>query len=148
MSIKTTKNILLGTIVFLTFLTFIQACEKSDRTNSNLIGEHFLATNQAKTVDGKGKSILLTLTDLSDSRCPINANCIWQGVATATIKFKDDTKEQTITLCVGGCNIVAKPNVESIVLNNITYQIKLEDVTPYPGTVTKETAKAKLVISL
>ncbi len=85
MSIKQTKSILLGVAVLLTFLVFFQACEKSD--SKGLIGTLILPVNETKTVSQQGKSIAVTASDFKDSRCPINADCIWQGYASVKITF-------------------------------------------------------------
>lgn len=147
MSIKQTKTILLGFIVLLTLLVFVQACEKSD--SKSLIGTIILPANETKTVVQQDKSIAITASDFKDSRCPINANCVWQGYASVKITFKDDVKEQDLTLCTGGCSILAMPLPETITLNGTTYKIKLEEITPYP-TLDKskpEISKAKIRLS-
>jgi len=147
MSIKQTKTVLLGVIVLLSFLLFIQACEKSNTTN--LIGTLILPANETKTVVYQGKSISITASDFKDSRCPINANCVWQGYASVKITFKDDVKEQDLTFCVGGCSTVAIPLIETVTLNGTTYKIKLEDITPYPSLdkMKPESSKAKITLS-
>lgn len=147
MSIKQTKTVLLGVILLLSFLLFIQACEKSNTTS--LIGTLILPANETKTVVYQGKSISITASDFKDSRCPINANCVWQGYASVKITFKDDVKEQDLTFCMGGCSTVAIPLIETVTLNGTTYKIKLEDITPYPSLdkMKPESSKAKITLS-
>lgn len=147
MSIKQTKTVLLGVIVLLSFLLFIQACEKSNTTS--LIGTLILPANETKTVVYQGKSISITASDFKDSRCPINANCVWQGYASVKITFKDDVKEQDLTFCMGGCSTVSIPLIETVTLNGTTYKIKLEDITPYPSLdkMKPESSKAKITLS-
>jgi hypothetical protein len=146
MDIKKTKTVLLGIITLLSFLVFIQACEKSTAVTENTIT---LQEDQPKSAVIKGKNISITATNFTDSRCPINADCVWQGYAMVKINFKDDTKEQNINMCIGGCEIVSVNLPNTIVLNDKTYDIKLSDVTPYPTTdkVTPEPSKAKIVIT-
>ncbi|MEJ5994191.1 hypothetical protein WG904_07120 [Pedobacter sp. Du54] len=147
MSIKKTKTALLSIITLLTILVFVQACEKSDARS--LTGTILLTDKETKTVVHQGKTIAITASDFKDSRCPINADCIWQGNASVKIKFKDDVKEQEITMCLGACDVLSVPLPKTIQLNGTTYKIKLEEITPYP-TLDKnkpEVSKAKLTFS-
>lgn len=145
MDIKKTKTILLGIIVLLSSLVFIQACEKSTAVTENTIT---LQEDQTKNTVIKGKTIAITATNFTDSRCPINADCVWRGYAMVKINFKDETKEQNINMCIGGCEILSVNLPNTIVLNDKTYHIKLSDVTPYPTTdkVMPEPSKAKIII--
>ncbi len=147
MAIKKTKTILLGIIVLLSCLIFIQACEKSNTTG---VGDSItLPENVTKTVTVQGKTISATATNFTDSRCPINADCVWQGYAMVKVNFKDETKEQDINMCIGACEILSVNLPKTIVLNGKTYKIKLTEVTPYP-TLDKnmpEPSKAKITIS-
>ena len=127
MSIKQTKTVLLSVIALLSLLVFVQACEKSDSTG--LIGTITLADKETQTLLHQGKSITITASDFNDSRCPVNADCVWQGNATVKITFKDDLKTQDIVLCLGGCNIAAIPVIDKVTLNGTTFNIKLEDIT-------------------
>ena len=131
MSIKQTKTALLSIIVLLTVLVFVQACEKSDA--QSLVGSIILTDKETKTAIHQGKSISITASDFKDSRCPINADCVWQGNATVKITFKDDVKEQEITMCLGGCSVLSVPLPNTITLNGTTFKIKLDEITPYPS---------------
>lgn len=147
MSIKKTKTALLSIIALLTILVFVQACEKSD--SRSLMGTINLTDKETQTVVHQGKSIAITASDFKDSRCPINADCVWQGNATVKITFKDDEKEQDITMCLGACSVLSVPLPNTIQLNGTTYKIKLEEITPYP-TLDKnkpEVSKAKITLS-
>ncbi len=146
MKVQTTKTILLGTIVLLTILIFVQACEK---VGENIVGTFILVKNETKTLESNGKKVDVTIVEFQDSRCPINASCVAQGYGAVTLKLKDDAQEQNLQLCIGGCSIAAIPQQQTIVLNGMTYKLKLEDITPYP-TLDKnvtEAQKAKITIS-
>lgn len=141
---KTTKNILLGLVVVLTLLVFFQACEKTSETY--FIGTHVLEKNMAKQVVAEGKQIWIEAKEFTDSRCPINVECVWAGVATAKISF-DDTPEGTIELCLGACDVVSKPKTQEININSIVYTVELKDLTPYPEFgVKQEEKKATIII--
>ena len=147
MSIKQTKTVLLSVIALLSLLVFVQACEKSDSTG--LIGTITLADKETQTLLHQGKSITITASDFKDSRCPVNADCVWQGNATVKITFKDDLKTQDIVLCLGGCNIAQLPKIGTVNLNGTTFKITLEEITPYPNLekINLEPFKAKITVS-
>ena len=130
MSIQQIKKVLQSVAVLLTLLVFIQSCEKSD--SKSLLGALTLTTNETKVVTHQNKKISITASDFKDSRCPINADCVWQGYASVKLTFKDDVKEQDLLLCLGGCAILAVPLPETVTLNGTVYKIKLEEITPYP----------------
>ncbi|MES2418744.1 MAG: hypothetical protein V4541_11195 [Bacteroidota bacterium] len=145
MPFKTIKTILLGLILILTILLILQSCKKEG--NTILIGTHLLKQDQTIEVLGHGKTIAITASEFSDSRCPPNVQCVWQGYASVKVKFKDDKQEQIIELCTGGCSITGKPEAQIVVLNEYAYQLKLEDINPYPGQNNKAIRQAKITIS-
>lgn len=147
MSIKQTKNVLVSIIALLIVLIFIQACEKTSSTS--LIGTLSISENETKTVSHQGKNITIKATDFKESRCPINANCIWQGYASVKITFKDDVKEQELILCTSGCSVANIPIVDKVTLNGTTYKLKLENITPYPvlNQPSQEPKKVKVTVS-
>lgn len=145
MKIQTTKTVLLSIVLMLTMLLFFQACDKTSETN--FVGTHMLEKNKAKETIAEGNKIWIEAKEFTDSRCPINVDCVWAGVATAKISFKDDTKEQTIELCLGACDVVSKPKMQEITIKNIDYTVELSDLSPYPKLGDKpDNSKATLII--
>ena len=145
MKIQTTKTVLLSIVLMLTMLLFFQACDKTSETN--FVGTHMLEKNKAKETIAEGNKIWIEAKEFTDSRCPINVDCVWAGVATAKISFKDDTKEQTIELCLGACDVVSKPKTQEITIKNIDYTVELSDLNPYPNLGDKaDNSKATLII--
>ncbi|WP_379089628.1 hypothetical protein [Pedobacter sp. UC225_65] len=124
MAIKTTKNLLLGLIVLLTILLFIQACKKNENENSGLLGTHILKKDVVKNVTENNQNVGLTATDFDITSCPPEITCISGGYSRVKIKFKDETSEQTLTLCLGTCTVFG--NV--VTLYGIKYKVKLEEV--------------------
>lgn len=149
MTIKTTKNILLGIVVFLTALVFVQSCKKGEKENSALIGTHILKKDVAKELLADDKTIEVTAIDFEVTGCPPQVNCIVGGYSKVKIKFKDNTQEQTLELCKGLCIIIARPLQAMITLNGSSYNVKLEEVLPGydPERATVETPKAYIVIA-
>ena len=67
---------------------------------------------------------------MSDSRCPANAVCIWQGAGTATFSFTKNGDTHIFNLST----ITMKPNYtkDTVIAG---YKIEFIDLSPYPGTV-------------
>lgn len=68
---------------------------------------------------------------VSDSRCPANAICIWQGAATATFSFSKNNSNHRFNLST----ITMEPNYtkDTIIAG---YKIEFINLLPYPGTFT------------
>lgn len=149
MAIKTTKSLLLGLIVLLTILLFLQACKKDGNENSDLIGAHILKKDVLKSLIANDQKIEITATDFQATGCPPQMNCLLGGYSKVKIKFKDNTQQQTLELCKGLCIIIAKPLQEVITLNSIKYNVKLEEILPEYNSEkeTIETPKAYIVIT-
>ena len=80
-------------------------------------------------------------TIVQDSRCPINANCTWQGVAVArfTLHLKDG--QHTLELAT---TEVMPNTTRDTTINGFT--VTLKDLSPYPGGATDETPVAEVLI--
>jgi hypothetical protein len=141
---KRTKLILSFIAVVLTVMVFVQACKKDKQVQ--LHGTHSIGLGEKIQISVNGNTVTLTASNFNDSRCPINALCVWAGVATGSFTFKDSSKEQTVELCLGACEVVSKPKKQAIILNETNYTVELTEFTPYPGT-TKENIKATIVLT-
>lgn len=83
---------------------------------------------------------------IQDSRCPMDANCIWMGEAKVEVLISDN---ETASLCLGDClKKDPKANEAHFSLNDTDYLITLNDVQPYPSASVsgKEAKKAVLTI--
>lgn len=129
---KTIKNILLGVASLLTVLMFFQACEKS--SNIDYSGRYIIKLGETINVPQNSEMAKLTFLESSDSRCPVNVNCIWQGVGQTKFKLKTAQSEQNFELCTGGCNVISMDRKPEIVVNGVTYIVELVNLSPYPGT--------------
>ncbi len=67
-----------------------------------------------------------------DSRCPLNAYCIWEGQATVKLKF-NDADESSLTLRSG------ENELNKLILDG--YEYTLIDVLPYPDADKKRKDK-------
>jgi len=108
---------------FIVLSSFVFGCEKKSETKTT---NYEFEINTSKSI---GASTLI-LKSISDSRCPINADCIGAGGATAYFKLTGNNINQEIVLCKGDCGTLA--SVANIKINGIDYSLKLIDITPYP----------------
>ena len=142
---KTTKNILSAIAVMLTLLLFFQACEKS--SNVDFSGKYVIKVGDTISVPQNTKLATLIFQEYSDSRCPANVNCVWEGAAQGKFKLKTEQYEQMIELCLGGCNVITKPTNQEFNVNGVVYTVKLIELTPYPGTSNaNEKAEATILV--
>jgi hypothetical protein len=65
---------------------------------------------------------------LSESRCPVNARCIWQGYALAKFIFKEGAQQHEVIL-----STVSMQGIPSQDTTISGYTIRLVDIHPYPG---------------
>lgn len=94
---------------------------------------------QTRSVDRRKLSIKF-ISIVEDSRCPINARCIWAGnakIKLAVSKRKAGAKTFEIELNTG-----LKPDTLTV----FGYEIKFVDLSPHPGETNATPALATLSI--
>lgn len=111
--------------IVLAFLA-MQSCS-NDPVNEN--GNKSLVLNEKVEVKvgecASNEYVTVCLDSVtSDSRCPINAECIWEGNASVALSVKVNNETHNITLGTNG-----QFNNDTIIGD---YQIKLNQLTPYP----------------
>lgn len=66
----------------------------------------------------------LTLTDIKDSRCPLNVNCVWEGEASLTFKLEKEDSDSSFT-------ISTQDKIDYTFSN---YALKVLEVAPHPSS--------------
>lgn len=94
------------------------------------------------TIDDKNENVRICFTSLQDSRCPLNATCVWQGIAVAGFTIRLHGIQHQVTLATD--KIPGYPSTDTTVSG---YQIKLLNITPYPESVTNEPVRASLQLT-
>jgi hypothetical protein len=126
-------------VAILAFLiTALTACKKSNTG----IGENSVTEGQClNNIKSRGISVCFNNLE-EDSRCPINAVCIWRGVAIANLTFKNGAKEVTFKLA----DYTFPGFINDTTIDNV--RIILKKVSPYPGEDGYGTKKKTAVIEI
>ncbi|WP_070137182.1 hypothetical protein [Crocinitomix algicola] len=129
------------------FLFFIYSCNNSKKiisdseTLQNFQLNDTVSFTLGKTYHCQDDIDLFVSYDslISDSRCPIGAECFWEGEAEA--KFKINYKKQLDYLNL-------KTNKQNNTVDVFGYKFQLLEITPYPGSKNEnsELEQAVLVI--
>ncbi len=96
------------------------SCQKEVIPENFVLGEEedFKVGTENKSAE---YNVKFTITDVQDSRCPMDVECIWQGEAEIEIKF-DSPFQETIVLST----------YDDLIDTVGNYSTKLLDVSPYP----------------
>ncbi|MGQ0791936.1 MAG: hypothetical protein ACT4NJ_06915 [Nitrosopumilaceae archaeon] len=91
---------------------------------TNLDSEFVLQVNQSAEI--KSEDIIITFLNVtSDSRCPSDVTCIWQGQVGIKLDVQKGEEVSTVSLSIGGDS-----STEESIFNS--YLIQLVDLSPYP----------------
>ncbi len=122
-------KLFLSILLFTTLTAFVNSCSKSGDKFREGIVELKFSDCENGNIDGDDLKLCFDAV-VSDSRCPANAVCIWQGAATATFSFTKNGHSHNFNLST----ITLPPNYtkDTVIVG---YKIEFIDLSPYPGTV-------------
>ena len=112
----------------------VSACKSGDVVPADLIR---LGTGQSGRL---ASGLVVRVDSISDSRCPTEAVCIWEGNVNVSMLISTVNDSAEVKLILGpdlskrGARDSDSTNVR---LDNQTYRVILRDVTPYPKTITQ-----------
>ena len=118
-------------ILSISTITLGNSCSKS---NNKRLEEGSIELKLHESAEGNIKEDRVKLgfdAVVSDSRCPANAVCIWQGAATAAFSFTKNGDTHRFNLST----LTMKPGYtkDTIIAG---YKIEFINLLPYPGTFT------------
>ena len=122
-------KLFLSILLFITLTAFVNSCSKSG--NKFKEGTIELKLSDCENGNIAGDDLKLCFDKVvSDSRCPANAMCIWQGAATASFSFTKNSDTHRFNLST----ITLKPNYtkDTVIAG---YKIEFINLSPYPGAV-------------
>jgi hypothetical protein len=124
--------------------TYLLACQKqNDKKPLKDAREVTVALSNCEYVDSVGMPPTICFEALvEESRCPINANCVWQGVAIGQFSFRLSGVQHQLLLAT--TKYPGRPSTDTTVAG---YRIRLVNITPYPGTTTTQPTRAILQVT-
>lgn len=109
-------------------ITFLINCSESTTqpgSNTFSLGDT-LSIHYKEMLMNNENNIRISFENLiSDSRCPIDLRCYWEGDAEIELKFRKDSNTELFTLHTAGVYF----NSDTLLMGSY---IKLIDVLPYP----------------
>lgn len=120
----------------------------SDSGCNHTAADFSLEKGQSITANIHRTPIYFSVTDIQDSRCPMNARCIRAGEAIVRFSVISNAHNENLSLCTGAdCNRMQLDDTQIITLGNNKFELHLKNVTPDPTqTVIKGTKKAAFAI--
>ena len=122
-------KLLISILLFITLTAFVHSCSKSG--NKFREGTIELKLSDCENGSIAGDDLKLCFNALvSDSRCPANAMCVWQGTAVA--KFSLTKNNETSSFELATINMSPNYHKDTTMMG---YKIEFINLSPYPGTV-------------
>jgi hypothetical protein len=131
-----------------------QACNRAEYSLSDLGKPFSLAKGESRqlALDGvetsakpTGDQLTFRLTDLTDSRCPANVQCVWAGEAKTAVELELRGQKAQTTLKLGGDRKSADSDSVNVAVGGRSFTVLLREVQPYPGAGT-DTPRATFVV--
>ena len=117
------SNCLLIAIILLAFVS----CKKQSGSLKENYVPNYIPMNTNQSVDMDGTTLTCYLdTVIQDSRCPVNATCVWQGVAVARFRISSENTTNTIVLAT---TKFGEYDTNTTVSG---FRIEFIDLSPYP----------------
>jgi len=121
------KNLKTSIWLLLTALVFTACSNDADTIFSKTIVSGLTVSIRIKeTLQDKTGYVRLRMDAVSDSRCPINAMCVWAGNGAVTFTLFVNGNPSILTL-----NTTLEPKV----ISSQGYKVTLLELLPYPGSV-------------
>lgn len=145
------QSTLFSSILAVALLT--QACNRAEVTpTTSELNKPFSLAKGESTQLAVGTSetpstdkLTFRLTDLADSRCPANVQCVWAGEARTAVELELNGQKGQATLKLNGDRKQGTSDSTSVALGSRSFVVVLRDVQPYPGTST-DTPRATFVV--
>lgn len=103
-------------------------CRKESALEEKIIT---VSSAGCKTETFSNESVTLCFDSLiQDSRCPINANCVWQGVGQGRFSFTLKSVKYNFVLSTN--DALPGTHTDTTIQN---YHISLTNLQPYPGSL-------------
>jgi hypothetical protein len=108
-------------------IIFTFGCDEKFNCEDFSLGTPFIVKTGEINQDCPGQLSITLVRVENDSRCPSNANCVWEGNAEAVFIFRNGEEEAVFTLDTNA-SMQGSENEKEV----LGYSIKLNGLTPYP----------------
>ncbi|GAB3781088.1 hypothetical protein GCM10028818_34500 [Spirosoma horti] len=83
-----------------------------------------------------GSDVVVRADSIQDSRCPLNATCVWAGQAKVKLLVSKNSDSTAVRLSLGADpgSTNKRPDSTTVSLKNETYKVILREVNPFPGS--------------
>ena len=110
-------------------MAFTNSCSKSGNKFREGTVELKISGCESGTISGDNLKLCFNAV-VSESRCPANAMCIWQGTAVGRFSFTKN--KETATFDLSTLDMPPTYNKDTVLMG---YKIEFVNLLPYPGTV-------------
>ena len=118
------RTILLALICF----AAISCDKKDDAAPQADLNPTSLTYQKAATVRTSGNDLKVELKEVTDSRCPMNANCVSIGSAKLVLAISDASNQVSVNFEFMGDS----KNQQDFKLGGTEYVLTISEVLPYP----------------
>jgi hypothetical protein len=120
-------------IVFVLAISAFVACSKKEAAQPEAMAKlEGLAYRQETSVKISGHDLRVDLNEVLDSRCPMNANCVWAGKVELKFVISDGTYKEDVEIVFGDGE--KNSGQATFSLGGQLYELKVSEVLPYPET--------------
>ncbi len=134
--------------IVILYTVLLLSCNREEIDWIMINNSFTMAENERlKVVDNDGNLLHLTVSAVTDNRCPEDEICIRKGEALVKVLIEDTRNSQhEAVLCIGDC-YPAQSDLRSFTLYNKEYFLQLLDVQSYPDA-RHRSAKQQVLMKL
>ena len=109
------------------------ACNPKDEAIPQIESETTIVSAKTQSeLKSAGEDLKVQLISVEDSRCPLNANCIWVGSANLKFKVSDGDADMEVHVVFSADKKIS--GTQEFKLDGQTYVLAVAEVLPYPET--------------
>jgi len=109
----------------------VVACDRKEEAAPQIKFETAIVSAERQSaLKSAGEDFKIQLIELTDSRCPVNADCISAGSADIKFNVSDGTNQVNVSVLYSGADKTS--GSQEFELGGKTYVLKVSEVLPYP----------------
>lgn len=116
-------------LLFLLLITILCACADNSMKPTESLHVQ-LNVDRSESFRSTSGPVKVKVVSIEDNRCPMDAVCVWQGIAKVTFELSDDNHAVTSTVFIP--EYKDQKSQTNVQLGNDKFRVTLKEVTPYP----------------